>query len=175
MRLRVYTFFAVFLLVGQVGAAIAVTIITIPPEENMAGLSPVQMTATAACVPVKGTPRIAWELFGTPTFTPTPPDFQPTGDAANGKALFMEVAQCSTCHYVDRSEWYIGPSLQQIGSIAEFKSETLTAEEYLRFTILRPGATINPSIMPGVMPTNYGEKLSEQQVHDLVAYLLTLQ
>lgn len=46
---------------------------------------------------------------------------------------------------------------------------------YLQTSIREPGAFIVPDFPDMIMPRTYGEILSEQDINDLVAYLLTLQ
>ena len=46
--------------------------------------------------------------------------------------------------------------------------------EYIHTSITQPGAFVVEGFQDGVMPLNFGETLSEQDINDLVAYLLTL-
>jgi hypothetical protein len=51
----------------------------------------------------------------------------------------------------------------------------LSAGEYLRQSILQPSEHIRPGAWKNVMLETYASQLSEQDVGDLVAYLLTLR
>ena len=79
-----------------------------------------------------------------------------------GRALFD--GKCGFCHHADRSESKLGPGLKGI-----LKGETLPAsgrpatEENVRQQLVEPYRSM-PSF----------ESLSEQEIEDLVAYLLTL-
>ncbi len=50
-----------------------------------------------------------------------------------------------------------------------------SAEEFLRESILNPDAVVTEGFTPGVMYQNYGNDLTEQEIDDLVAFLLTLK
>jgi hypothetical protein len=51
----------------------------------------------------------------------------------------------------------------------------MSAAEYLRQSILKPGEHIAPGEWANVMLDTYPSQLSEQDVNNLVAYLLTLK
>ena len=50
----------------------------------------------------------------------------------------------------------------------------MSAEEYIRQSILDPLAFVVDGFAP-VMPVDFGETLSPQEIDDLVAFLLTLK
>jgi len=99
-----------------------------------------------------------------------------TGDAAAGETVYSQVASpaCNTCHSLDPGVTLVGPSLANIGADAGTRVEGMSAEEYLRESIVEPDAHIVEGFTPGIMPSTYNTQLSEQQINDLVAYLLTL-
>jgi mono/diheme cytochrome c family protein len=98
------------------------------------------------------------------------------GDAGDpgvdaGKELFAQSvigsqAGCSTCHSLDGSV-VVGPSVKGIGSRAD--------EAYIRESILDPNATLVEGFPADTMPNVWGAELSDDQVDQLVAYLLTLK
>jgi len=94
------------------------------------------------------------------------PAAAPAGNADAGKAVFSGVGGCSACHSVEAGKVLVGPSLAGI-------AEDSAAE--LRASIVNPGANVEEGFDAGVMPTDYGTKLTEQQINDLVAYLSTLK
>ncbi|HEY63384.1 MAG TPA: cytochrome C, partial [Caldilineae bacterium] len=49
--------------------------------------------------------------------------------------------------------------------------EGFSAEDYIRESILSPKAFVVEGFQP-LMPQNYGEQLSQQELDDLVAFLL---
>lgn len=92
-----------------------------------------------------------------------------------GAALFKSPpAICSTCHALQPDVVVVGPSLAGIATRAESRVPGLSAEAYLRDSIIRPGDYIVPSFQD-VMQKNFGAVLSADQINDLLAYLLTLK
>lgn len=106
------------------------------------------------------------------------------GDAAAGEALFTEMQAsvgfaCSTCHNAASSARLIGPGLQGIGATAATRVEGQSASDYLHTAIVDPNSFIVPPDDGGpypenLMPQTYATLFSEQQINDLVAYLMTL-
>ena len=90
---------------------------------------------------------------------------------------------CNSCHVttglpeVDAA--MLGPDQTNLGVIAGARREGYTAEEYLREAILEPSAFIVEECPLGqclqVMPENYGELLTEEELDAIVAYLLSLK
>jgi len=96
----------------------------------------------------------------TPTFA--------EGDPAAGKEVFTTAAQptCGSCHTYEAAgtSGTLGPNLD----------ETLADKDaaFILESIVNPDADIATGFTAGVMPKDYGEKLSEKQLADLVAFLL---
>lgn len=104
----------------------------------------------------------------------------PVGDPEAGEALFNQQAidsapGCVTCHSTQPGEVLVGPSLAGIANQAGERVEGQSAEEYLRTSILEPDAHVVEGFSPGVMYQEYEQALSDEQVDNLVAYLLTLE
>ena len=102
------------------------------------------------------------------------------GDVDAGKELFAQPiigAQpgCATCHSLNVDEVIVGPSQAGVGTRAETRISGVSAEDYLRQSILDPDAYLVEGFQPGVMVQVWAEELSEEQVDNLVAYLLTLK
>ncbi len=101
------------------------------------------------------------------------------GEAEGGAQLFAqgrgEVPPCLTCHQVVSSQvgFSIGPNLAGIGERAGTKVAGLSAEEYLRQSILEPERYI-VSGYRDIMYPDYSSHLTEQDIQDLITYLLTL-
>ena len=107
------------------------------------------------------------------------PAAAPGGNADAGKALFAQSTigsqpGCVTCHSLDAGTTIVGPSMAGIGAAAASKVSGESAEQWLRNSIVNPNAYLEEGFAEGIMPT-YGDALSEQQVNDLVAYLLSLK
>jgi mono/diheme cytochrome c family protein len=98
----------------------------------------------------------------TPTQTQTTQ--APQGDPAAGKAVFVSEG-CGGCHTFapGGTNGTIGPNLTEVlqGKDAAFIHES----------IVNPNAEIAQGYPPNVMPQDYGQKLSDKQLDDLVAFL----
>ncbi len=95
--------------------------------------------------------------------------------AARGRALFSSPpAICSTCHALVPDVVVVGPSLAGVANRAGSRVSGLSAEEYLRNSILHPGDFVVPGFQD-VMQKNFGNLLTSDQIGDLVAFLLTLR
>jgi cytochrome c551/c552 len=99
------------------------------------------------------------------------------GNAAQGKTIFNQVASppCSSCHSIEVGVTLVGPSLSNIGSTASTIESDMSAEAYLKQSIVDPNAYLTPGFSANIMPANYGTQLTEQQINDLVAYLMSLK
>jgi hypothetical protein len=69
----------------------------------------------------------------------------------------------------------VGPSLADIGSQADKRVSGLSAQEYLRQSIVDPNAYTLEGFAANVMPMVWSDELTEEQVDDLIAFLLTLK
>lgn len=103
------------------------------------------------------------------------------GDPERGRKLFFNTQQmtgaptCSTCHVVEPDEpALVGPNLDGLHIRAGERVPGQSAEDYIRTSIVDPYAYVLQGYQSGIMVRNYEEKLTEQQINDLVAYLMTL-
>ncbi len=88
------------------------------------------------------------------------------GDARTGAGTFIE-ATCGGCHTldgVDGATGDIGPNL----------SVSLVGKDaaYIQQGIVAPNVVIAEGYAAGIMPSNYGDSLSPDQIADMVALLL---
>lgn len=102
----------------------------------------------------------------------------PPGNAAAGEELFNtpmpEVRfsdSCSTCHSEEGQEKKWGPVLQGIGDVAGDRVEGMSALDYLQQSIIDPRAYTLEGWDPH-MPTNYRSFLTDQEIADLIAFLV---
>jgi len=100
-----------------------------------------------------------------------------TADATAGEQVFVQDATppCNTCHPVEGEANGVGPSLAHIATDAATDKPGMTAEQYIRESITDPDVFVVPDFPAGVMPKTYGQQLSQQQLDNLVAYLLSLK
>jgi nitric oxide reductase subunit C len=111
-----------------------------------------------------------------------------TDPVEQGEVLFRETPPgCTACHSTAPGVTLAGPSLAQIARRAEqliagadYAGSATTAEAYIRESIVNPSAYIveNPAFQSAgqsLMPANYGETLTQEQIEHLVAYLVTLR
>lgn len=78
---------------------------------------------------------------------------------------------CSTCHTLDGTDTH-APSLAGISQAAADRVEGMSDVEYLRQSILDPSA-VREGEWSTTMPYQYPDILTEEQVNDLIAFLLT--
>ena len=100
--------------------------------------------------------------------------------AAAGKKLFEQSViegepGCSTCHSLEPGKTIVGPSLAGLASRAGSTVPGMSAEEYIRQSILDPDAHVVEGFPAGTMPKVWGDILSEEQINQLVAFLMTLK
>jgi mono/diheme cytochrome c family protein len=107
-------------------------------------------------------PPTTTETTGTTTTTTE----QPPGSPAAGRAVFTS-AGCGGCHTFAPA----GTS----GSVGPDLDEALQGKdaEFIRQSIVDPNAEITQGYNAGVMPQNFGEELSPQQLDNLVAFLMS--
>ncbi len=91
------------------------------------------------------------------------------GNVAAGEALYNGLG-CIACHSLDGTAG-VGPSYEGLGARAGEMLEGYSAAEYVRESILNPCAFVVEGFSC-VMPQNYGDQLSPQDLADLVAFTL---
>ncbi|MDX1994002.1 MAG: c-type cytochrome [bacterium] len=104
------------------------------------------------------------------------------GDAAHGRLLFAEgqdnAPPCVTCHAIGQTALHqfgatIGPNLHRLAERADERVTGLSAEDYIRASIVDPSAYVVEGYSD-LMYKAYAEAFSEDDLNDLVAYLLSL-
>ncbi len=99
-------------------------------------------------------------------------------DAEHGEELFNTMNDsgfmCATCHHVDTTDMLVGPGLLGIADRAGERVEGQSAAEYLYISIVQTNEYIVEGYPESVMPTFYSDIYTDEEVYDLVAYLLTL-
>ena len=110
--------------------------------------------------------------------TPTPdtvigklPTLGPQGNPARGKPVFLANG-CGACHRFTPAgtTGKVGPNLNDLAASAQ-KANQGTLTQFIRTSIVDPGAYVAPGYPAGVMPSNYAQTIKPQQLADLVAFL----
>ena len=109
----------------------------------------------------------------------------PEGDAAAGATLAQSAqAGCSACHELAAvgPPWAgatdqpgIGARADQRIAQSDYSGGAETAGQYLLESIVNPNNYMVEGYAVGLMPGDYGDRLTTQQVADLIAYMLTLR
>ena len=102
------------------------------------------------------------------------------GDPEHGKTLFnqamiREAPGCVTCHSVEPDKVVVGPSLAGVARRAGQRVPGKSASDYLSECITSPNAYVVEGFPSGVMYQKFEQVLAEDEINDLVAYLLTLE
>ncbi len=89
---------------------------------------------------------------------------------------------CGGCHVIeglDGAVGQVGPELTQIATVAAGRVPDQTAEEYIRTSIVNPSAYLVEDCPTGpcvnAMPANFDERLSTQELEDILTYMLALE
>ena len=97
------------------------------------------------------------------------------GSPATGELLYDAEFGCTDCHRNGSA------APDTVGTVARIRTERLTlpqfasytVEQYIIESITRPGDYIVDGYSSGLMPANFGARMTDQQLADIVSYLLT--
>jgi len=113
----------------------------------------------------------------------------PVNQTNGGTASLIQKGGCGACHIipgVPNAIGTIGPDLSTIGKLiidriqsGEYTGDAEDIEAYLREAIVAPDAFLAPECsgapcMPGLMPKNFGELYTEEELAEVVAFLAGL-
>jgi len=147
---------------GQLGKDMT-PIPTLPPGEEPALVDAIQAGMTP-----QGT--AAAQAGGAAT-TPAPTEAGTAatgeGDPAAGQVVFE--ANCAGCHAATDGA---GPALPGMGERAATRVQGMTAVAYLHESIVDPAAHVVEGFND-IRPHDFGTKLSDTDINNLVAFLLT--
>lgn len=128
------------------------------------------------------TPRVATPTPLPATATPTVvPESKPTPTAAVdpvalGKSLAAQNG-CTACHSIDGSA-SLGPTWKGLYGREETLvdgSKVMVDDAYLHESIVDPDAKIVKGFSAGIMPKDFGEKLSEDEIMAIIEYIKTVK
>ena len=99
---------------------------------------------------------------------------QPATDLiGRGRQVYREHG-CTNCHEPNLFGQRLGPSLDHIGSVAGGRKDGMSAEDYIRESIVDPGAYVVPGYQDN-MPRGFGRDLTPTDLEGLVKYLASLR
>lgn len=108
-------------------------------------------------------------------------EIQLPGDVNRGRAIFNGEVQinafvpCSTCHYVEQHRYpLLGPDMAGVSRRATRRIPGVSAAEYIRRSIMEPDFHVVENFPQSTMNPGYAERLAQQDVDDLVAFLMSL-
>ena len=136
--------------------------------------------------------------FETPGVAAARPAARPAGENAaelRGKAVFLNPqSACFACHTIESlgiRGGQRGPDLSAVGKAAEARKPGVAAQDYLRESVVDPWACFTPlpgsglvacqaavdpaKTYPQLMPPGARERMSAQDLGDLIAFLKSLQ
>ena len=137
-------------------------ILTIGPKAPVAVAVLVVATVLGACGGGNGSPDSSLDV-----------------PARSGKEIFAERilgsnAGCITCHSLDPDTRLVGPSIAGVATRAATRQPGVSAEDYLRQSIVDPSSYVVEGFDDGRMPADWEDMLTAGEIEALVAYLLTL-
>jgi cytochrome c2 len=91
---------------------------------------------------------------------------------SRGKSLFN--GTCASCHATTDDDVIVGPSLAGIVDRGATRIAGVDAEAYIRQSIVDPRAYTVEGFPDNMMPVNYGQIFSAEDIDAIVAYLETL-
>lgn len=97
-----------------------------------------------------------------------------SADASAGEQIALANG-CTGCHAVDPAQEMTGPTWYNMGNTAIVRVANESPGQYLHHSIVAPNDYIVSGYPANIMPANYEDQLSEQDLATLVAYLLSQQ
>ncbi len=98
-------------------------------------------------------------------------------DPESRGASLAKAMGCVGCHSADGKE-AAGPTWKGLfgSQVMLANGDKVTADEaYLHESIIHPNAQISQGFNPNLMPPNYGDKLTPEQINDLIAFIQSLK
>ncbi len=171
---------------GMLGAvavllAVAVMVAACAPNPRTEIISPQlgaqlharEISGAVVAVPTPEPLRIA-TMSEEEIYAGLPEDFAAALAAANparGETLALANG-CIGCHVLDPNQIMSGPTWYHMGDTAANRRPGVSPAFYIYESIIAPNAYVVSGYPANVMPQNYGDTISLEDLADLVAYLL---
>jgi len=109
-----------------------------------------------------------------------PSELPDSADPVRGEELFatfqVEASfACSTCHFVDSEAQLIGPGQLNIATRAENRVDGQNAVAYIYTSIVSPDTYLVDGFSDALMPENWADIYTDDDIFDIIAYMLTLE
>jgi cytochrome c551/c552 len=117
--------------------------------------------------------RLFWLALAACVLTVGCAEPRATDPIERGKQIYRQKG-CASCHRIGDEGGTIGPPLTHIGTVAATRQPGVSAEDYIRESVLDPGAYVVPGY-PDTMSRGLSRGLTQEDFDDLVRYLLSLQ
>ena len=103
-----------------------------------------------------------------------------TADPIAGRVLFEQRvlaggAGCVTCHSLEPDVTLVGPSLHGIATTAFKRVIGVQTSNYIYLSIVDPNMYVVEGFPADTMPQNYATDLTEDEIANLVSFLMTLE
>ena len=171
-------------IVTLIAGAAAVAVLALSacaPDVNAALISPnlgaaleVELAGQQVVVEPTPIPPVLAELTPEEITAGLPDDLAQalaSADATQGPTL-TTAKGCIGCHALDPATVMTGPTWHNVGDHAIIRVPGESPAEYLRLSIVNPNAFVVPNYPANIMPANYSEQFSTQELANLIAYLL---
>lgn len=132
-----------------------------------------QSSGDVSAEPTPIPPKLA-ELGPDQIFAGLPDDVRQTiegADVAAAETIALKYG-CVGCHATDPNEVKTGPTWHNVGDIAIIRVPGESPAQYLHQSIVDPNAHVAPGYPGNIMPQNFKDTMTPQEIGDMVAYLL---
>ncbi|MBV7327241.1 DUF4399 domain-containing protein [Chloroflexi bacterium TSY] len=113
----------------------------------------------------------------TPVATPEPEEETPEEGALRSPQELWVSMSCSGCHNIDEEQSEtnrgpVGPHMANFHERAGSRVDGQSAEEYTYTSIVEPNDFVVETYIANIMPSTFAEKMSEEEIRQLVSWLL---
>jgi mono/diheme cytochrome c family protein len=153
-------------------AAIAIVAVLAIAVPSFYGAMDVEGEFRNASPSLSAPPTLAPEAPRDPNATP-----RPTATGTAGGQQIAARSGCTACHSINGSD-LVGPTWQGLAgrSVTLANGDTVTADDaYIQESIVSPNAKVVEGFEPGIMPQDFGTRLTPEEIQSLIAYIKTLQ